>query len=148
MSTKGNDKTPSRQPDDSGFDFLPEQGEAAKLIRAHDWASTPLGHPSQWSASLRNVVRFLIANRFPMLLWWGPDYIQLYNDNYAPILGTKHFEQALGKPFRECWHEVYDILGPMVDRPFNGGPSSWLDDMEADRQAPRISRREPFHRVV
>jgi len=78
-----------------GFDFLPDPGEAASLIRAHDWASTPLGHPSQWSASLRNVVRFIIA-----------------------------------KPFRECWHEVYDVLGPMVDTPFNGGPSSWLDDME------------------
>ena len=113
-----------------GFDFLPDPGEAASLIRAHDWASTPLGHPSKWSASLRNIVRFVIANRFPMLLWWGPDYIQIYNDNYAPILGAKHPDQAMGKPFRECWHEVYDILGPMVDRPFNGGPSSWLDDME------------------
>ena len=118
------------QPNKAGFDFFPEQTELADLIRAHDWASTPLGHPSTWSASLRNVVRFLISNRFPMLLWWGPDYIQLYNDNYAPILGTKHPAQAMGKPFRECWHEVYSILEPMVDRPFNGGPSSWLDDME------------------
>jgi signal transduction histidine kinase/DNA-binding response OmpR family regulator len=116
--------------DDDGLDFLPEEGEAARLIRAHDWASTPLGHPSQWSASLRNVVRFMLANRFPMLLWWGPDYIQLYNDNYAPILGTKHPAQAVGKPMRECWHELSDILQPMVDRPFNGGASSWLDDME------------------
>jgi signal transduction histidine kinase len=113
-----------------GFDFLPDAGEAASLIRAHDWASTPLGHPSTWSASLRNVVRFMIANRFPMLLWWGPDYVQLYNDNYVPILGTKHPAQAMGKPFRECWHEVYEILRAMVDTPFNGGPSSWLDDME------------------
>src|SRR6478735_2101845 len=125
------DATPSpTEADESGFTFLPEQGETSHLIRAHDWASTPLGHPSQWSASLRNVVRFLLSNRFPMLLWWGPDYIQLYNDHYAPILGTKHPEQAMGKPFRECWHEVYDVLGPMVDTPFNGGPSSWLDDME------------------
>ena len=116
--------------DTTGFGFLADQGEAARLIRAHDWASTPLGHPSQWSPSLRNVVRFLIANRFPMLLWWGPDYIQIYNDNYAPILGTKHPHLAMGKPFRECWHEVYDVLEPMVDRPFQGGPSSWLDDME------------------
>ena len=41
-----------------------------------------------------------------MLLWWGPDYIQIYNDAYAPILGAKHPQQAMGKPFRECWHEV------------------------------------------
>lgn len=130
MGANGQDRTSTAGSDDNGFGFLPEQGEAANLIREYDWASTPLGHPSQWSASLRNVVRFILANRFPMLLWWGPDYIQLYNDNYAPILGAKHPRQAMGKPFRECWHEVYHVLGPLVDIPYQGGPSSWLDDME------------------
>ena len=76
------------------------------------------------------MVRFMLANRFPHLLWWGPDYIQLYNDHYIPILGTKHPQQALGKPFKECWPEVYDILIPLVDTPFNGGPSTWMEDSE------------------
>jgi signal transduction histidine kinase/ActR/RegA family two-component response regulator len=111
-------------------DFLPGTSEAARLIREFDWAATPLGPPAQWSASLRMVVRFLLANRFPMLLWWGPDYIQIYNDHYIPVLGTKHPREALGKPFRECWHEVYDVLGPLVDTPFNGGPATWKDDIE------------------
>ena len=115
---------------DTGLDFLTDEGEAARLIREYDWASTPIGHPSQWSPALRMMVRFVLANRFPMLLWWGPDYIQMYNDYYAPILGTKHPHQAMGKPFRECWHEVYDILGPLVDTPFNGGPATWMEDLE------------------
>lgn len=115
---------------DTGLDFLTDEGEAARLIREHDWASTPIGHPSQWSPALRMMVRFILANRFPMLLWWGPDYIQMYNDYYAPILGAKHPEQAMGKPFRECWHEVYDVLGPLVDTPFNGGPATWMEDLE------------------
>ncbi|MDY0747724.1 ATP-binding protein [Paucibacter sp. R3-3] len=76
------------------------------------------------------IVRVVLANRFPMLLWWGPDYIQIYNDAYAPILGAKHPRQALGRPFRECWHEVFDVLGPLVDVPFNGGPATWMDDIE------------------
>jgi signal transduction histidine kinase/ActR/RegA family two-component response regulator len=113
-----------------GLDFLPEEGEAAQLIREYDWSSTPLGHPSHWSPSLRMMVRFLLANRFPMLLWWGPEYVQIYNDAYAPILGAKHPDQAMGKPFRECWHEVYEVLGPMVDTPFSGGPSTWMEDLE------------------
>ena len=115
---------------DTGLDFLTDEGEAARLIREYDWASTPIGHPSLWSPALRMMVRFILANRFPMLLWWGPDYIQMYNDYYAPILGTKHPDQAMGKPFRECWHEVYDILGPLVDTPFNGGPATWMEDLE------------------
>ena len=114
----------------NGLDFLPDDGEAAQLIREYDWSSTPLGHPSEWSPSLRMIVRFLLANRFPMLLWWGPEYIQIYNDAYIPILGTKHPDQAMGKRVRECWHEVYDILAPLVDTPFQGGPSTWMEDLE------------------
>lgn len=115
---------------DSGLDFLPDEGEVARLIREYDWASTPLGHPSRWSPSLRMVVRFMLANRFPHLLWWGPDYIQVYNDHYSPVLGTKHPHQAMGKPLRECWHEIYEVLAPLVDTPFNGGPATWNEDIE------------------
>ena len=71
------------------LDFLPDEGEAARLIREYDWASTPLGPPSEWSATLRIMVRFVLANRFPHLLWWGPDYIQFYNDHYSPILRSE-----------------------------------------------------------
>ena len=112
------------------LDFLPDEGEAARLIREYDWASTPLGPPSEWSATLRIMVRFVLANRFPHLLWWGPDYIQFYNDHYSPILGTKHPDLAMGKPLRECWHEIWDILAPLVDTPFNGGPATWIEDLE------------------
>ena len=72
------------------LDFLPPDGEMADLIRQYDWEHTPLGNSSSWSPALRMMVRFMLANRFPHLLWWGPDYIQLYNDHYAPILGAKH----------------------------------------------------------
>jgi signal transduction histidine kinase len=116
--------------DVSGVDLLPGDGEAARLIRAFDWTATPLGPPAAWSPSLRMAVRFLLANRFPLLLWWGPDYIQIYNDAYVPVLGTKHPRQAMGKPLRECWHEVYDVVGPLVDTPFNGGPATWIEDLE------------------
>lgn len=118
----------SRQADE--LDFLPDEGEAARLIRAHDWAATPLGPPGEWSASLRMIVRLILADRFPHLLWWGPDYVQIYNDYYAPILGTKHPDEAMGKPFRDCWHEVYDVVGPLIDTPFNGGPPTWMEDLE------------------
>jgi hypothetical protein len=119
-----------RTSDENDMDFFPDDSEVARLVREFDWAATPLGPLAQWSASLRMIVRFLLANRFPMLLWWGPDYIQIYNDHYVPVLGTKHPREALGKPFRECWHEVYDVLGPLVDTPFNGGPATWKDDIE------------------
>ena len=65
--------------DRGGCDFIPADTEAGRLARSIDWAGTPLGDPAGWSPVLRMMVPFVLANRFPHLLWWGPDYIQIYN---------------------------------------------------------------------
>ncbi|HEY6984070.1 GAF domain-containing sensor histidine kinase, partial [Reyranella sp.] len=109
-------------------DFLAGGGEMGALIRARDWSRTPLGPVEGWSLSLRMMVGFLLANRFPLLLWWGPDYISIYNDPYRPVLGAKH-PSALGQPVRECWSEIWDVLQPLIDTPFRGGAATWMEDL-------------------
>ena len=111
------------------FDFLSGEGEMGALIRSIEWSKTPIGAPETWSPALRTMVRVLLANRFPLLLWWGPEYVQIYNDAYRPIPGAKH-PKSMGQPARECWSEIWDVLGPLVDTPFNGGPSTWIEDFE------------------
>ena len=80
--------------------------EMEERIRNFDWAATPLGPPAGWSPALRTMLGILLANRFPHILWWGPSYIQFYNDAYAPIPGAKHPDRALGRPASECWAEI------------------------------------------
>lgn len=104
-------------------------GELGELIRQLDWGSTPLGPMDAWSPALRRMVRFLVENRLPMLLWWGPEYVCIYNDPYRSILGAKH-PAALGKPVREVWCEIWQVLKPLIDTPYRGGPSTWNDDIE------------------
>jgi signal transduction histidine kinase len=116
-------------PAGADLSFIPDDTEAGRLVRQFNWAATPLESPETWSPSLRMMVRFLLANRFPMLLWWGPQYIQIYNDPYAPILGTKH-PSAMGLPTSQCWSEIWDVLKPLIDTPFNGGPATWMEDIE------------------
>ena len=99
-----------------------------RLISDFDWSKTPLGPIDSWPQSLRTTVSLVLANRFPMLLWWGKDYICIYNDAYIPILGAKH-PWGLGKPVRVCWSEIWPTLKPLIDRPFNGGEATWLDDL-------------------
>ena len=70
----------------------------------------------------------MLANRFPLLLWWGPQYISIYNDAYRPVLGAKH-PRALGQPVRECWSEIWHILQPLIDKPFQGGAATWMEDI-------------------
>jgi PAS domain S-box-containing protein len=87
-------------------------GEMAMRVAAFDWAATPLGPRSGWSASLRLLVDTILASRFPMALRWGPEFVVLYNDGYIPILGDKH-PRTLGTRFREIWPEVQDQLGSL-----------------------------------
>jgi signal transduction histidine kinase len=108
--------------------LFPGNSEMARLMRAMDWSQTPLGPLETWSPSLRMMVRFLLANRFPLLLWWGPEFLQLYNDAYRPVLGTKH-PQYLGRSVRECWSEIWDVIGPLIATPFSGGPATWSEDL-------------------
>ena len=106
-------------------------GEMAERVRTKDWSSTPLGPMESWSPALRATVDLILANRFPMLLWWGPESISIYNDAYVPVLGVKH-PLALGIPVRECWSEIWDVLEPLVRTPLHGGPSTWSEDIEFD----------------
>jgi signal transduction histidine kinase len=124
---------------------LPADSEMAALVRAKDWSETPLGPVAQWSPTLRTMVDSMLANRFPMLLWWGPDYVSIYNDAYRPILGTKH-PWALAMPLREVWSEIRDILRPLVDTPFNGGPATWMDDIALEIN--RFGFTEETHFVI
>ena len=107
--------------------FLTGGGEMGELIRAHDWAKTAIGPVESWSPALRMQVSFLLANRFPMLLWWGPTFCSIYNDAYAPILGTKH-PWALGRPVSEVWSEIWSVLKPLIETPFSGGAPTWIED--------------------
>ncbi|WP_425144779.1 sensor histidine kinase [Deinococcus sp.] len=86
--------------------------EAARLLRSIDWASTPLGPVKTWPRSLCTVVELVLSSAFPMIVLWGEELIQLYNDGYAVILGARHPE-AVGRPTREVWPEVWHINEPL-----------------------------------
>jgi hypothetical protein len=68
---------------------------------------------------------------FPLLLWWGPQYVSIYNEAYRPILGAKH-PRAMGQPVRECWSEIWHVLKPLIDTPFSGGSATWMEDIELE----------------
>jgi PAS domain S-box-containing protein len=106
-------------------DAAPE-GEMARLIRLHDWRSSPLGQPSTWPPALQTTVDLMLASQFPMFVAWGEQRGLIYNDAYSLILGNKH-PQALGAPFRQVWDEIWHEVGPIADRAFANQPSYFQD---------------------
>jgi hypothetical protein len=45
-------------------------------------------------------VRLLLGSGYPMYIAWGPEFIQLYNDAYRPILGRLHSARRSGARYR------------------------------------------------
>jgi len=85
----------------------PSSSRMEVLIRAHDWSATPLGPAAVWPQSLRTAVDVILASPSAMCVLWGHDLVQIYNDAYAEMVGSKH-PRALGQRARECWPETWD----------------------------------------
>ena len=87
----------STSPPGATDDVFIGDSEMARLMRAHDWAATPLGPVAGWAPSLKVALGLLLTSRFEMWLGWGEDIAFFYNDAYRPTLGAKH-PQSLGQP--------------------------------------------------
>ena len=89
-------------------------------IRAFDWASHPLGPPSQWPEALGMAMALCLHSSFPTAIYWGPEFYVLYNDAWSEIPAEKH-PWILGKPAREGWADIWSIVGPQFQQVFEGG---------------------------
>ncbi len=107
---------------------FPGGGEAGALIRALDWAQTPLGPIASWPVSLKTLVRAVLHSRQSMLLWWGPEFIQIYNDAYVPIFGKGKHPAALGQRAKDCWPEAWPLIEKQLRPTFERGEASWNED--------------------
>jgi PAS domain S-box-containing protein len=110
------------------------------LMRSFDWTTTPIGSPDSWPQGLRTAVRILLTTQHPMFIWWGPDLIQFYNDAYRKTMGPERHPSALGQRGRECWQEIWDIIGPQIELVMSGGGATWHEDQLVP--VTRYGRRE------
>lgn len=101
---------------------------AARLLETTNWAATPLGKRESWPAALRYAVSLALNSGFPMLIWWGPDAIQIYNDAYIQVMGKRH-PAGFGQPGAECWPEAWDIVAPLLERARTAGEPFTAEDM-------------------
>jgi hypothetical protein len=100
--------------------FLDGGGRMGALMRSFDWSKSPLGAPVSWPNPLKMAVSTCLASRFPMVAWWGPQLLMLYNDAWQPILGDTKHRQGLGRPGAETW----PIVGVQFEKALKG-VASW-----------------------
>ena len=95
------------------------------LMRAKDWGDSALGAPSSWPQALRTVVRLMLNTNHPMYIWWGSELSCLYNDAYRQSIGPERHPGSLGRPAREVWDEIWDIIHPQIDGVMTGQGATW-----------------------
>jgi PAS domain S-box-containing protein len=100
--------------------FLRGGGEMGALIRAHDWSATSIGEPAGWPPSLQTCLMLLLNSEQPMYIWWGPELLCFYNDAYRHSIGPERHPDSLGRPGRNVWQEIWDVVGPQIDRVLAG----------------------------
>jgi signal transduction histidine kinase/CheY-like chemotaxis protein len=110
------------------FSFLEGAGECAALIAGHDWPSTSLGPIERWSPSLRSMVADMLHTKQPMLLFWGPELLQFYNDSFVPSFGRGKHPAALGQRARECWVDAWPVIGAQIDAVISRGEPAWFEN--------------------
>jgi signal transduction histidine kinase len=94
-------------------------------IRSFDWSHHPLGPPESWPQSLRTVIRIMLDSRYSMWMGWGPELTFFCNDAYARDTLAKKNSWALGRPAREVWAEIWNDIGPRIERVLSTGNATW-----------------------
>jgi PAS domain S-box-containing protein len=97
------------------------------LITAKDWNATVLGTAEGWPQSLKSALSICLGSSFSIAIYWGADLALLYNDDWGPILGSKH-PWALGRPAQEVWPEIWDTIGPLFESVMTTGQATRSKD--------------------
>ena len=101
---------------------------ASGLIDAVDWERTPVGPEAVWPQSLRTALGICFESRFPIIIFWGRELVQFYNEAYSAILGAKH-PKAFGQRAQDCFPEIWDQIRPMLHGVLDTGNSTWSEDL-------------------
>jgi signal transduction histidine kinase len=108
-------------------------GVMGARMRAFDWAATAVGAIDTWPSALKISVDNMLSSDFPACIFWGTDFIAIYNDGYREMLGGK--PEALGQPMRITWSEAWADLRPIAQKAMQG-ESTFIEDylVRADRR--------------
>ena len=104
--------------------FLAGGGPIGALVRAHDWASTPVGPPETWPAALRSTLRLVLNAAQPMCLFWGPEALVFFNDPYDRSFEMGRMSSSLGRSARAAGVENWDLIAPEFERIMAGKPAA------------------------
>ncbi|ROW07918.1 hypothetical protein VMCG_03623 [Cytospora schulzeri] len=101
-----------------------------RFARLNTWELTPLGPIGEWSSDLRAMSNMIMGSPHPAAMYWGSDFIAIYNEAYIDLAGSKH-PRLMGQSYTEGWAEIWDEMKPVFD-------AAWLHGQATMKQDDRL----------
>ncbi len=103
-----------------GLEFLAGGGTVGAALRGMDWSTSPLGPPEAWPQALRAAAALCLTAPAPVLIYWGPDFVVLYNDATIALIGGLH-PASLGRRAAEAFPASWPVIGGQLDQVMRSG---------------------------
>ncbi|SPQ17804.1 beebe2d5-08c2-455b-abdd-f494c907cdc7 [Thermothielavioides terrestris] len=98
-----------------------------RFARSIDWASTALGPVEGWPLELRIMSSMVMGSPHPAALYWGKDYVAIYNEAYISLAGQKH-PRLMGSRYQDIWPEIWDEMHPVFEAARECGYATMKND--------------------
>ncbi|WP_146260504.1 PAS domain-containing sensor histidine kinase [Algoriphagus chordae] len=113
----------------SRWNFFSKKNTLGEHYKNIDWKATPLGDVGDWPVSLLTTISMIMEHPLPMCIFWGGDFVKLYNDNYAEILGDTSHARLLGKSAKESDREKWPRRAGIFSKVMKGNSVQLADSM-------------------
>ncbi len=99
-----------------------------QFARSIDWAATSLGPIENWSYDLRAMANLVMGSPHPCAMYWGDDYVVIYNEAYILLAGEKH-PALMGMNYKVAWQEIWDLgISEVFENARVSGQATMKDD--------------------
>lgn len=103
--------------------------DGTKFFKSIDWFLSTLGPLEEWPATLRFAVRLMLSDSRGACIYWGDEWVAIYNEVYTPMAGQAH-PNLMGKPFKIGYPELWAGIAPIFEQVFSTRATTNVENIE------------------
>jgi hypothetical protein len=90
------------------------QSAHVRFFHETNWAQTDLGPLETWNPTLRLYSSFVFSDPRAACLWWGDDFVAIYNEGFQCMCASVH-PALMGRTYADGFPEIWPYIKPLFD---------------------------------